>query len=119
MLGLLKKGSKLLTKKGSHVAAPIKDHGEVEAETMVALGLEILGLLDETGLLILTRKGDPRKVALTSMVKAHTSVGNKWLARRLDMGHDRSVSRLIRQGNDDLKITKQCSKLMKLLPCED
>ena len=53
------------------------------------------------------------------MVKAHTSAGNEWLAIRLEMGHNRSVSSLIRQGNDDAKIKKLCAKLTKMLPCED
>jgi len=38
------------------------------------------------------------------MVKAHTSFGNEWLAVRLEMGHNRAVSRLIRQGSDADKI---------------
>jgi hypothetical protein len=35
------------------------------------------------------------------------------------MGHNRSVSRLIRQGNEDAEVIKLCAKLGKLLPCED
>lgn len=82
------------------------------------LGLRELGLMDVTGQLIQTRKGDPRKVALASVVKAHTSVGNEWLAQRLAMGHDRSVSRLIRQDNENPQIRKLCSRIVKMLPCE-
>lgn len=119
LLGLVKKGSKLLTRKGSHAAAPIKGHGEREAEKIVLLGLEKMGLVDDMGRLIPTRKGDPRKVALASLIKVHTSVGNEWLAQRLDMGHNRSLSRLIRQGNDSKEIRKLCSELSKVLPCED
>ena len=40
LLGLVKKGSKLMMRKGSHAAAPIKGHGEGEAEKMMALGLD-------------------------------------------------------------------------------
>lgn len=119
LLGLVKKGSRLLLKKGSHSAAPVKSHGEAEAERMVMRGLEETGLADEAGRLIRTRKGDPRKVALASVVKARTSVGNEWLAQRLEMGHNRSVSRLIRQGNDNPEVRKLCTKLEKMLPCED
>jgi len=119
LLDLVKKGSKILMKKGSHAAAPIKRHGELEAEKIVVKGLKQFGLVDEAGCLSPGRKGDPRKVALASVVKAHTSVGNEWLAVRLEMGHNRSVSRLIRQGSDDAKIKKLCAKLTKLLPCED
>ncbi len=52
-------------------------------------------------------------------MKTNTSVGNEWLAARLEMRHNRSVSRLIRQGNRDADIEKLCSKLKKMLPCED
>jgi hypothetical protein len=65
------------------------------------------------------RKGDPRKVALATVVKSRTSVSNEWLAQRLEMGHNRSASRLIRQGNENAGVIKLCAKLGKLLPCED
>jgi putative transposase len=119
LLKLVEKGSKLLMKKGSHLPAPIQCHGETEAEKIVALGLKNLGLVDETGQLIPARKGDPRKVALASTIKARTSASNEWLAKRLEMGHDRSVSRLIRQGHDQREVKKLCSKIEKMLPCED
>jgi putative transposase len=119
LLGLIKKGSKLLGKKGSHATAVVKCHGEGEAEKMVVRGLEATGLANDAGKLIVARKGDPRKVALAAVVKAHTSVSNEWLAQRLEMGHNRSVSRLIRQGNEDAGVMKLCAKLRKLLPCED
>ena len=108
-----------MVKKGSHASASIRRHGELEAKKIVVIGLRQFGLVDEAGCLSRSRKGDPRKVALASMVKAHTNVGNKWLAIRLEMGHKRPVSRLIRLGNHDDKIKKLCAKLTKLLPCED
>lgn len=104
LLALVENGSKVLSRKGSHAAAPIKGHGEREAEKLVLLGLEKLGLSSEGGEIIRTRKGDPRKVALASVIKAHTSVGNEWLAERLEMGHNRSLSSLIRQGRDNPEI---------------
>ena len=76
-----------------------------------------LGLLDEKGQPIPARKGDPRKVA--SVLKAHTSIDNEWISQRLEMGHNRSVSRLIRQGNENPEIKRLCSELLKMLPCED
>jgi len=115
----MRKGSKILAKKGSHAAAPIRRHGELEAEKIVVKGLKQLGLVDEAGCLSPSSKGDPRKVALASVVKAYTSIGNEWLAIRLEMGHSRSESSLIRQGNNDDKIKKLCAKLTKMLPCED
>jgi hypothetical protein len=98
---------------------PINGHGEGEVEKMVLLGLDKLGLVDAAGPLIQPRKGESRKVALATVIKAHTSGGSEWLAQRLDMGHNRSVSRLIRQGNDSKEIRKLCSEFSKMLPCED
>ena len=119
LLGLLKLGSRQLKKKGSHAAAPVKSHGEGEAERMVVLGLKELSLVDDSGQMLPTRKGDPRKVALAAVIKTHTHVSNEWLANRLAMGHNRSVSRLIRQAGDDPEFKKQCIKLTKILPCEE
>jgi putative transposase len=119
LLALVEKGSKRLLRKGSHSPGPVRLHGEVEAERIVAAGLERLELVDDAGRPVRSRKGDPRKVALASVVKERTSVGNEWLANRLQMGHDRSVSRLIRHGREDPKIKKLCAELSKMLRCED
>jgi putative transposase len=77
LLGLIKKGSKLLSKKGSHATAAVKCHGEGEAEKLVVLGLKALGLVNDAGELIQARKGNLRKVALATVVKSHTSVSNE------------------------------------------
>ena len=119
LLGLIKKGSGLLVKSGSHTSAAVVAHGEGEAERLVMRGLGELGLADDSGGLLPGRKGDRRKVALATVIKSQTSVGNEWLARRLQMGHNRSVSRLIRQGADDPEIREMCKNLRKMLPCED
>jgi hypothetical protein len=62
---------------------------EGEAERIVVWGMVALGLLDGKGKPVPARKGDPRKVVLASVVKSHTSVGNEWIAKRLEMGHNR------------------------------
>jgi len=65
------------------------------------------------------RKGDLRKVAMAILIKRHTSASNIWIAERLGMGHDRSVSRLVKQGKDNETIEQQCKELEKMLQCED
>ena len=97
----------------------MRTHGEGEAERLVVAGLAALGLADEKTALAAAPKGDPRKVALASLVKARTTAGNPWLAGRLAMGHNRSVSRLIRQGAKRKDIAKLLKQLAKMLPCED
>ena len=39
------------------------------------------------------RKGDPRTVAMAMLIKRHTSANNIWIAERLGVRHDHSVSR--------------------------
>jgi putative transposase len=120
LLSLIEKPSSLLKKKGSHAPASLRSHGEGEAEKIVKLGLDHfdLPLGSKQGQPSL-RKGDPRKVAIAILVKTTTSVGNQWVADRLEMGHNRSVSRLIREGKQDPEIKKLCRKFKKMLPCED
>jgi len=105
--------------KGSHSGEPVAEHGLREAERLVAAGIAELGLADVGGSLTKARKGDPRKVALATLVKSRTSAGNQWLADRLAMGHNRSVSRLIRQGRDDAEVGKHLIQLAKMLPVGD
>ena len=62
---------------------------------------------------------DSRKVAMAILIKCHTSVSNIWIAGRLGMGHDRSVSRLINQGKTDVTTQMQCKELEEMLQCED
>ena len=65
-----------------------------------------LELCDVKGKLLPARKGDPRKVALATLLRTRTALGNEWVAKRREMGHDRSVSRLIRLGADHNEIRK-------------
>ena len=66
-------------------------HNELEAERLVGVGLESVGLRVEE--LAQTRKGDARKIAVAAVVKRRTMVGNEWIARRLHMGAAGRVSR--------------------------
>ena len=59
------------------------------------------------------RKGDTRKVAMAILIKRHTSASNIWIAERIGMGHDRSVSRSIKQGKDNEIISQRCKELEK------
>ena len=42
---------------------------------------------------------------------------NIWIAERLGIGHDRSVSMLIKQGKNHEIIQERCKELEKILPC--
>ena len=120
LLSLVEKGSKALRKTGSHHGTATREHGESEAEKLIRLSLEHLGLVETCdGKMAQSRKGDPRKVVIATLVKARTSVSNEWLAQRLEMGHSRAMSRLIRQGRENSEVLKQSKKLKKLLRCAD
>ena len=119
LLALVGKGSTALRAKGSWTGKAVAAHGEREAERLAATGVRELGLCDDGGNLLPARKGDPRKVALATFVRSRTAVGNEWIANRLEMGHNRSVSRLIRQGTDHKEVRKCLHKLEQMLPCED
>ena len=119
LLALVEKGSKALRKRGGHSGKAVAAHGEREAERLVVAGLCELELCDEKGNPLPARKGDPRKVALATLLRTHTAISNQWVAKRLEMGHDRSVSRLIRQGADHNEVRKRLRLLEQMLPCED
>lgn len=119
LLALLQNGAKTLKAKGSHSGAALQKHDEGAAEDVVQRALRLWDMPDGEGLREGIRKGDPRKVAIAIIIKRHTSVSNLWMAERLGMGHDRSVSRLIKHGKSDETIQKLCQKLRKMLPCED
>ncbi|MEI7957111.1 MAG: hypothetical protein WCJ66_18265, partial [Verrucomicrobiota bacterium] len=119
LLALVEKGNKALRKGGSHSGMAVAAHGVREAERLVADGLRELELCDEEEKLRFVRKGDPRKVALATLLRTQTSITNQWIAKRLEMGHDRSVSRLIRQGSNHNEVRKCLQHLEQMLRCED
>lgn len=119
LLALVGQGAKVLRKRGSHSGKAVAAHGEREAERLAAAGLRVLELCDEKAKPLPARKGDARKVALATLLRERTAVGNAWVAKRLDMGHDRSVSRLIRHGADLGEVRKCLRHLKQMLPCED
>ena len=88
LLALVEKGGKAMRKRGSHSGRAVAAHGEREAERLLAAGLRKLELCDAKGKLLPARKGDARKVALATLLRTRTAMGNEWVAKRLEMGHD-------------------------------
>lgn len=106
LLNLIEGGSTAQQKKGSHTRVELKSYRESEAERIVHFGLERLEVSDEESQLSAMRKGDVREVAVAMVLKARTKVGNEWITQRLKMGHNRSVSRLIKMGREEPKTVK-------------
>ena len=91
----------------------MQKHDETTAEKIVQTGLRLWKMPDGKELQENARKGDTRKVAMAILIKRHTSASNIWIAERLGMGHDRSVSRSIKQGKDNEIISQRCKELEK------
>jgi len=75
---------------GDEVAA----HDEAAAEGLVCAGLKALDLAGKD--LSELRKLDIRKQVLAWWVRSQTMVGNRWLAKRLEMGDEGNISKTIR-----------------------
>lgn len=84
----------------SRTGDPLKDHGEREAERIVGMGIRVLDLHDGEKGLAAWRKSDPRKIAIASLLRERTMIGNAWISERLVMGHPGSVSRLLASCRD-------------------
>lgn len=72
-----------------------RGHDKSKAEDLAGQALNIVGLPADAANLAKMRKGDCRKVLVAVLLRKNTSVGNRWLADRLAMGHTAGVSRLV------------------------
>jgi putative transposase len=79
--------------RGSVVGEPRRMHDETEAERLLMCAANIVGL-DLTGMDLL-KKGDVRKGLVAWCLSQSTSVGQKWIAKRLGMGDPSNVSRVV------------------------
>ena len=93
-----------------------RGHDESAAEDLATRALQVAGLPPEKASLAELRKGDPRKVLVAAFIRKHTSMGNRWLAQRLAMGHTAGVSRLIstfRLEGSNVKALAQMEKMLR------
>ena len=94
-------GQELLTLLGQEEAE--HDYGEAlaesvqeQAERLMREMMRAVGWTDEE--LGKRRKGDKQKVKMAATLRAHTTVGWKWIAEKLRMGHWRSAANAVRMG---------------------
>lgn len=80
--------------KGSQTGEPLCEHGAAEAEWLLLMALPALGLPTSTKELVLLSKSAPRKAAVGTLLRKRTAAANGWIAERLAMGHESTVSRL-------------------------
>lgn len=92
-----------------------KGHDEAQAEDLARRALGRLGMPSETAALAELRKGDPRKALVAVLVRKNTSVGNRWIADRLAMGHTAGVSRLLGECRKDNESMRKLAELEEML----
>ena len=74
-------------------------HDESEAERLLQAGLKRLGL--DEGALPGMPKGAEEKAVLAWYLRKHTTVGRAWIARRLAMGDESRITKLVRAVNQE------------------
>jgi len=92
-----------------------KSHHEAEAENLVKRAFELWGMQSDPTSLEKLLKGDSRKVLVAVLVRKNTSVGNRWLAERLAMGHTAGVSRHVSGFLKDRENQKNLEELEMVL----
>ena len=96
-----------------------RDHGQRDAERIIEACGPVLELPEAAADLAQLRKGDARKAVLAAILRAQTTVGFDWIAKRLAMGHPGSVSRLVSQMKRDRKWKERANEMEKMFHCGD
>ena len=95
-----------------------REHGEAQAEGLVARGLKLLEV--EQGELVSQPKGTLEKQALAWWVCQHTTVRRRWVSERLEMGDESRVTQAIRRvkSGRDPDLERLRKRLERVLPDE-
>ena len=81
------------TSREAYAGEAMREHGERDAEVLIGEGLKKLGLMESE--LEDLPKSDPIKSVLAWYVSSKTSVSQRWIGERLDMGPRGTVSNAI------------------------
>lgn len=91
MLGLLETTGEKFSK-AREIDGPVRQsHGEDEARRLLQGALAHFEIAP--GDLGKLKRNDPRKITIGRLIRARTSVPNRWIARELELGHVSNVSR--------------------------
>jgi len=93
----------------------VKAHDEAEAERISSEGLALLGLPDDSALLAGRGRWLVEKAVIAAMIRKRTGAGNRWIAKRLGMGHEGSVTRAARWAREDVVGRTRVAALEKML----
>jgi REP element-mobilizing transposase RayT len=84
-------------KKGSVAGTAARAYGEAEAERLATAALAALELPSSGRELAGRGKWSKEKALVAALIRKRTGVLNSWIARRLGMGHEVSVTRAMRK----------------------
>ena len=93
----------------------VKAHDEAEAERIARDGLALLGLPKDHGLLVGRGRWLEEKAVVAALIRKRTGVGNRWIAKRLGMGQEGSVTRAVRWAREDAAGMKKVAELERRL----
>jgi hypothetical protein len=79
------------------------------------MALGELGLPDDEAELTGRGKWKDEKGVVAALVRKRAAMANRWVAKRLGMGHEVSVTRAVRRFRDDPKSLKRLNALEKKL----
>jgi hypothetical protein len=88
-------------------------HDESMAERLLKMALGELGLPDHEAELTVRGNWKDEKELVATLVRKRTAMANRWVAKRLGMGHEVSVTRALRRFRDDPKSLKRLHALEK------
>jgi len=105
--------SKFLAARKGYSDEQVRDHGEKEAERIIAAAAKLFGRdgSDWTTL----PKGDWRKGLVAGLIRERSLVPNGWVARRLTMGATGAVSRAIREARERAKSERKVGRAAREL----
>lgn len=119
LLGLLDKTFEKIRGKNSHAGDAVRAHHQGEAERILSILAEELGLPESREELNNLKKSDPRKVICAALVKRRTAVSNDWITERLAMGHPASMSQHVNRMRRERKAAKLLKRHEKTLKSKD
>src|SRR6202043_468702 len=97
--------------RGSYRREGLHRHDEREAGKLLDWGMEQIGWGVKE--MVRARKNDPRKQALSWLVKTRTAVSDGWISVRLNMGHRTNISRAVRAFREaDDRERKQLKRIL-------
>lgn len=107
LLDSMAEGLRPKRQNGSLTGEAARDHDQVEGERIVSAALTTLGLPQCVSELSGRGKWLREKALIAAIVRKRTGVRNAWVADRLGMGHESSVTRAVRQTANDAEMQAQ------------